>query len=328
MVLTSHSVFERVLSSARQTSTPAGRKITFQAMGTPCQIVFSAASPAGGDYFVQEALRWVADFEAKYSRFIPDSLIGRINQSAGREWIEIDPETQQLFGLCQELSFMTGGAFDVTALPLIKLWNWKATPPVVPDESAIRAARELVGWSKVQRRAGAVFLPRRGMSIDLGGVGKEYAVDLVVQLAHEHGLKSGLVDFGQDIRVFGTPPDKPAWHIGLQDPQNPARCWTGVAAVDVAVATSGDYLRLFEVNGKRYGHIIDPRTGVPVDNGCRAVSVVAPSCTIAGILSTTAFILGPQEGLRLIEGYLGAEGCILTHDKRYETKRFHEYLTH
>ncbi|MBI2929049.1 MAG: FAD:protein FMN transferase [Verrucomicrobia bacterium] len=328
MVLNSRGVLARVQGSVQQTATAAGRKVMFRAMGTTCQIVFNAPSPAAGDYFVQEAVRWVADFEAKYSRFLPDSLISRINQRAGRECAAVDPETQQLFALCQELSFMTGGAFDATALPFIKLWDWQANPPTIPDAAAIRAARELVGWSKVQCRPGAVFLPRAGMSLDLGGIGKEYAVDRVVHLALEHGLKSALVDFGQDIRVFGTPLDKPAWHIGLQDPQDPARCWTGVAARDVAVATSGDYLRKCEINGQRYGHIIDPRTGSPVANGCRAVSVIAPTCTIAGALSTTAFVLGPQEGLRLIEGYLGAEGCVLTDTKRYETRRFHEYLTH
>lgn len=328
MVLSASSVFERVRASARCQTTPAGRQLTFEAMGTSCRVTFTPPSAAVGDRFIAEVLQWVAAFEAKYSRFLPDSLIGRINQSAGREWVEIDPETQQLLALCQELHFITRGAFDVTALPLIRLWNWKARPPALPEPEAIAAARELVGWPKLQRRDGQVFLPQAGMSLDLGGVGKEYAVDRVVQLAASFGIRSALVDFGQDLRVLGTPPDKPAWHIGLQDPQAPARCWTGVAAVDLAVATSGDYLRRFELHGKRYGHIIDPRTGYPVDNGCRAVSVIAPSCTVAGVLSTTAFILGPGEGLPLMENYPGAEGCILTETKRYETTRFHEYLTH
>lgn len=328
MVLNASSVFERVRASARCETTAAGRQLAFEAMGTSCRVTFTPPAAAVGDHFIAEVLRWVAAFEAKYSRFLPDSLIGRINQSAGREWVEIDPETQQLLALCQELHFITRGAFDVTALPLIRLWDWQAQPPTLPKPEAVAAARELVGLPKLQRRNGQVFLPRAGMSLDLGGVGKEYAVDRVVQLAASFGIRSALVDFGQDLRVLGAPPDKPAWHIGLQDPQAPARCWTGVAAVDVAVATSGDYLRRFELRGKRYGHIIDPRTGYPVDNGCRAVSVIAPSCTVAGVLSTTAFILGPQEGLALIEHYHGAEGCILTETKRYETTRFHEYRTH
>jgi thiamine biosynthesis lipoprotein len=239
----------------------------------------------------------------------------------------VDEETDRIFALCQELFFLTRGAFDPTAMPLIKLWNWKATPPVIPTDAEIESAKQLVGWSKVQRRKGAIFLPRAGMSIDLGGIGKEYAVDRVTQIAAQHGIENVLVDFGQDLAMRGNPPSKPAWHIGLEDPANPGKCWTSLAVKDKAVATSGDYLRHFQINGRRYGHIIDPRSGYPVDNGCRAVSVIAPTCTVAGILSTTAFILGPTEGLNLIGNYMGADGCIITDNSRHETRKFHEYVT-
>ena len=281
-----------------------------------------------GEQFKSAVVDWVAGFEARYSRFIPESLVSQINQAAGKNWTEVDEETDRIFALCHELVFLTRGAFDPTALPLIRLWNWKASPPVIPTDEQIRAAKELVGWSKIQRRKGAIFLPQAGMSLDLGGVGKEYAVDRVTQLAAQHGIANVLVDFGQDLCMRGAPAGKPAWHIGLEDPANPGKCWTGLAIKDKAVATSGDYLRNFTINGRRYGHIIDPRSGYPVDNGCRAVSVIAPTCTIAGILSTTAFILGPTEGLNLIGNYLGAAGCISTDKSRYETRRFHEYVTH
>jgi len=166
------------------------------------------------------------------------------------------------------------------------------------------------------------------MSLDLGGIGKEYAVDRVTLMAGRHGIANVLVDFGQDLCMRGTPTGKPAWHIGLEDPTNPGKSWAGVAIKDRAVATSGDYLRHCTINGRRFGHIIDPRSGQPVDNSCRAVSVIAPTCTLAGILSTTAFILGPTEGLNLIGTQMGADGCITTDNSRYETRRFHEYVTH
>jgi len=238
--------------------------------------------------------------------------------------VEVDEQTEQILGFCHGLYFFTHGAFDPTALPLIKLWDWKANR--VPDDAAIQAARELTDWNKVQRRHGAVYLPRAGMSLDLGGIGKEYAVDRVLQLAQEHGLNSALVDFGQDLRVHGLPADKPAWHIGLDDPKQPGKCWASLAVKDKAVATSGDYLRHFTQGGRRYGHIIDPRSGYPVDNGCLAATVIAPTCTVAGILSTTAFILGAKEGLRLIESYFGAAGCITTNNSLHQTKNIYEYL--
>jgi thiamine biosynthesis lipoprotein len=329
MVLSTPSVFDRINASVTEVPVAGGRKFTFRAMGTLCQVTFYATrSRVAGEQFKAATIRWVAEFEARYSRFLPDSLISLINQSAGQNWVELDEEADRLFALCQELFFLTKGAFDPTAMPLIKLWNWKANPPVVPTDGAIAAAKQLAGWSKVQRRKGAIYLPRDGMSVDLGGIGKEYAVDRVMQLAAQHDLTNVLVDFGQDLSMRGAPPSKPAWHIGLEDPSKSGKCWVSLAVKDRAVATSGDYLRNFQINGRRYGHIIDPRTGYPVDNGCRAVSVIAPNCTIAGILSTSAFILGPTEGLNLIGNYMDADGCIITDNTRHETRKFHEYVTH
>lgn len=322
------SVRERILRSATLTTAAGFDKLTFHAMGTICRVQFQTPNAGASRAFQYAVLDWVTQFEVKYSRFLADSLISRINAAAGEHWVEVDAETQALLKFCGEMHFLTRGAFDPTALPLIKLWNWKANPPVIPTDAQLRAALELCGWNKVERRPCGVFLPCPVMSLDLAGVGKEYAVDCVVQLAAPHGIANVLVDFGQDLAVRGTPTGKPAWHIGLEDPASPGKCWAGLAVKDRAVATSGDYLRYFTINGRRYGHILDPRTGYPVDNGCLAVSVIAPSCTVAGILSTTAFILGPTEGLKLISNHMGADGCITTNNSRHETRRFHEYVTH
>jgi thiamine biosynthesis lipoprotein len=321
------SVYERIKRSAQSTASAGFYRLTFHAMNTSCGVQFRTLEPALARDFQTEVLRWVAGFEARYSRFIEDSLISRINAAAGREWVEVDEETDALLTLCQEMNFFSRGVFDPTSLPLIRIWNWKASPPVIPDDAAIRAARELTGWRKVQRRPGAIFLPREGMCLDLGGIGKEYAVDRVLTLALQRGLPNVLVDFGNDVRVHGLPPGKPAWHIGLDDPRNPGRCWTGVAVTDHAVATSGDYIRHFTRDGRRFGHIIDPRSGFPVSNNCLSVSVIAPSCTIAGILSTSAFVLGPKDGLSLISLCPGAEGCITTETSRVSTPRFQAYAT-
>jgi thiamine biosynthesis lipoprotein len=149
---------------------------------------------------------------------------------------------------------------------------------------------------------------------------------MAVSMAVQHGVENVLIDFGQDIRVHGKPPGRPAWHVGLENPKNPGSCWGGVAVTNHAVASSGDYLRHFVQGGRRYGHILDPRTGYPVNNGCLAVSVVAPTCTVAGILTTSAFILGAQEGYQLINGYHGASGAIITEQTTIITPRFNEYL--
>jgi thiamine biosynthesis lipoprotein len=327
MVLTqAQTVRERVHHSAVVREENGLIQLTFLAMGTRCRVLLAAPSRAAADACLGALLDRIADFEARYSRFLDDSLISRINAAAGRHWVEVDPETDRLLGLCGDLFFFTRGSFDPTALPLIRLWNWKANPAVVPADESVRRARELVGWNKVQRRPGAIFLPQPGMCLDLGGIGKEYAVDLAIALAAEHGIENVFVDFGQDIRVQGRPPGRPAWHVGLENPRSPGSCWASVAVQDHAVASSGDYLRHFVHEGRRYGHIIDPRHGYPVASGCLAVSVVAPTCTIAGILSTTAFILGPQEGFQLINSYHGASGAVIAEHGNLITPRFYEHL--
>jgi thiamine biosynthesis lipoprotein len=331
MVLTAHdstaAVYERVKSSAQTSVTGDFHKLSFQAMNTLCRVHFRTTSASLARQLQNEVLQWVSWFEARYSRFIPDSLIGRINAAAGKTWVDVDPETDALFNLCQEMIFFTRGVFDPTSLPLIRLWNWKANPPVLPDTAAIEAARQQVGWRRIQRKPGSIFLPREGMCLDLGGIGKEYAVDRVLTLVLQRGVQSVLVDFGADVRVHGEPPEQGAWHIGLEDPKNPGHVWTGVAVTNHAVATSGDYLRHFMHQGRRYGHIVDPRTGYPVNNGILSVSVIAPHCTVAGILSTSVFVLGPKEGTDLISLCPGAEGCITTETNRFQTKGFHAYTT-
>lgn len=326
MVLMQQSVFDRIKVSAQETFRNGVRTLTFRAMGTQCRISYTASSRSNHD-FGSEALHWASDFETRYSRFIPESLVSEINRQAGREWVEIDSETERIFALCDEAHFLTRGVFDPTSLPLIQLWNWKADPPVIPSKTMIESALELVGWRKVQRSKGRIFLPREGMSIDLGGIGKEYAVDRVVQLAMQKGITSILVDFGQDVFALGEPADgRKAWHIGLEDPKSPGKCWAGVSAKNQAVATSGDYYRRFEINGRRFGHILDVRTGEPVDNGCCAVSVIAPTCTAAGILSTAVFVLGPEEGIRLIDASYQTEGCVLMETTKIPSRRFYDYV--
>lgn len=319
-------IIRRVFDSARTAARDGGQEVTFKALGTTCRILVGGSAVSAAPFF-RAALNWVAAFEAKYSRFLGESLVSRINRAAGEDWVALDPESERLFGLCHELNFQSRGIFDPTSLPVTALWNWKEPRTSLPTDEEVAAALALVGWRQVQRAPGKIRLPRRGMSLDLGGMGKEYAVDQIVLLAGRSGFGSVLADFGADLRTAGPPPDhRPAWHIGLENPQKPGTCWTGLAIREAAVATSGDYIRKFELNGRRYGHIVDPRTGKPVAHGVRSVSVIAPSCTQAGFLSTAAFVLGPQEGLRLIESTAGAAGAIVTENQIFQSHRFHELV--
>jgi thiamine biosynthesis lipoprotein len=303
------------------------RKLSFPAIGTNCAVQYHA--PGGETQaigFERAAVGWVQAFEAKYSRFRPDSLVSRINAAAGNAWVEVDAEMEQLLRLCDTLHFMTQGVLDPTSLPLIRLWNWKTETPRVPSAEEISGAMCLVGWKKVQRSPGKIFLPEAGMALDFGGFGKEYAVDIVAQLALDHGIANVLVDFGHDLRALGAPPGRPAWHIGLEDPTRPGTSSVSVGLTGKGIASSGDYIRGFTFNGRRFGHIIDPRTGSPVANGCTQATVIAGTCLQAGVLSTTAFVLGVPKGIDFIQACPGAEGLLITAKTRAQTRGFYNYV--
>jgi thiamine biosynthesis lipoprotein len=288
------------------------RRVEFRALGTPCAIQFRHPDDKTARVFLAAALGWLSRFEAKFSRFQSASVISKINAAAEREWVQVDAETEHLLDLAADLHRLTEGILDPTMLPLLKVWDWKTVHTQLPDRAAIEAARALTGWTKVQRKPGQVFLPEVGMGLDFGGFGKEFAVDQLVAIAREHGIQDALIDLGRDIFGMGGNGQHPFWHVGLEDARQPGACWGGLAVSNYAVAASGDSLRRFEFNGVRYGHILDPRTGWPVANGMRGVSVLAPTCLQAGIYSTALFVLGPKDGLRFAACARDVEASIQT----------------
>lgn len=320
---------QRAPSPEHCTSSAAAglHRLTFHAMGTTCEVQYACDEPAVASTFERAVVRWVQLFEAKYSRFRSDSLVSQINAAAGREWIAIDSEMEQMLKLCDTLYAVTQGILDPTLLPLMRLWNYKAEHPTIPDDTIIAATLKLIGWPRVERKPGKIFLPLAGMALDFGGFGKEYAVDVVAQIAGDHGIKDVLLDFGHDLRGLGKPPGRPAWHIGLEDPRQPGMSAASIALVgNRGIASSGDYIRRFTIGGRRYGHIIDPRTGRPVANSCVQATVIAGTCLHAGLLSTTAFILGAQKGIEFIQSFPGAEGLIVTDNARAQTRGFFNYV--
>ncbi len=320
------SVLNRVRESVQVETRGDFHRVRCRAMSTPVNIVFAASRATAAEEFGRAAIEWIARFEARYSRFLPESIVGQINARGGGDYLELDEETDQLLSLCAEMHRLTRGVFDAAALPLLRIWDWKADPPRIPSESAILAAREISGWEKVQRRPRAIRLPMAGMGIDLGGIGKEYAVDQLVAMARQFVISDVMIDIGQDIRVSGHAAGKDAWYIGLEEPDRTGEVWTAVRLTDQAIATSGDYARSFTIGGRRYGHILDPRSGMPVSNSCEAVSVIASSCVLAGILSTAGFILGAAEGLELIRQQREAEACMTTQVARHQTRGFSSYV--
>jgi thiamine biosynthesis lipoprotein len=301
------------------------RRLDFRALGTHCVIQFRQRDERAALSFAAEALGWLGNFEAKFSRFRPDSIVSRVNAAAGREWVQVDTEMDRLLDIAEGLHNLTDGILDATMLPLQRVWDWKTVHEKLPEAADIKRALSLTGWRKVQRRLGAVFLPAEGMGLDFGGFGKELAVDRLAQLARSRGIKDALIDLGRDIYAMGGNGIHPFWHVGIEDARKPGTCWGGLALSDRAVSSSGDYARFFMHGGVRYGHILDPRTGWPVTNGLRSVTVISQSCLEAGVFSTAVFVLGARDGIDFASRTKGVEVCAQREDRMDTTPNFNRW---
>ena len=239
----------------------------------------------------EAAIADVRRIEAKYSRYLPDSVTTRINDAAGGKAVAIDAETAALLRYADHCFDLSGGRFDVTSGVLRRAWDFKRKPPQLPAATALADATRLVDWASVEWSGECIRLPRVGMEIDFGGIGKEYAADRAATICIDHGIRHGLVNLAGDVRVLGPQPDGTPWRAGIRHPRVDG---VAIAAFDLAeggLATSGDYERYFDLGGKRYCHILDPRTGRPVTHW-QSVSVAAPLCVVAGSCATIAMLRG------------------------------------
>ena len=277
-------------------------RTTFRAMASDNELQLFAATEARARAVAAAAIADVARIEAKYSRYRDDSDTARINRAAGRAAVAIDAETAALLAYADRCFTLSGGLFDLTSGALRRVWNFRRAPPRVPDARALEAARALIGWTEVEWDERTIRLPRAGMEIDFGGIGKEYAADRVATIVTEQGIAHGLVNLGGDVRVIGPQPDGTPWRIGIRHPRKEGAAAAAVTLDSGAVATSGDYERYFEIDGRRYCHILNPRTGMPAAHW-QSVSVIAPLCIVAGSCSTIA-MLREQEG----EAFLREQG--------------------
>jgi len=263
---------------------------TFRAMAAEHEIQLAAPDIDRARRAADAAIADVMRIEAKYSRYRDDSVTSRINGAAGGEEVAIDAETAALLRYADECYGLSGGLFDITSGVLRRVWDFRRDPPVLPTPAELASAVALVGWREVEWTAKAIRLPRAGMQIDFGGIGKEYAADRVATICLEHGMRHGLVNLGGDIRAIGPQADGTPWRVGIRHPRVQDAAVAGFDLTAGALATSGDYERYFEIAGQRYCHILNPKTGMPV-RYWQSVSVVSPLCVVAGSCATIAMLL-------------------------------------
>ena len=278
---------------------------SFPLMGSDCQLTLHADNEARADQIANIATAEAWRIESKYSRFRDDSTLSEINRAASRgESIEIDDETAQLFDYAASAFQLSGGLFDISSGVLRRVWDFSTAE--LPLPSAVESILPLIGLQKITRDEMQLRFAIPGMELDFGGIGKEYAADRCADICNEMGITSGLIDFGGDMRAIGTQPDGKPWQIGIRHPGNPVTSLGTIQLTSGAVATSGNYERYIEAGGKRYCHILDPRTGWPV-SGLASVTVVADHCLLAGTLSTIAMLKGSAGKEWLLE--LGVQHC-------------------
>ncbi len=260
-------------------------------MASKNEIMLFAPSAEEAESASAVAIGEVKRIERKYSRYREDSILSLINRRAAVETMEVDAETAALLDYGQTVHEQSEGAFDVTSGVLRRAWDFHAAEPRVPHPGALAELLPLVGWSKVQWQRPYLRLPQAGCELDLGGLGKEYAADRAVALLTRRGVRHGLVNLGGDVRAFGGQPDGSPWRVAIAHPRHPDRLLASIALSEGALATSGDYERYFEIDGRRFSHLLDPRSGWPVEH-LQAASVMAPLAIVAGSLASIAMLRG------------------------------------
>ncbi len=282
-------------------------------MGSLVEVSAWSESESAASEAFEHVFREFDRLDALLSVWKDDSDASRINAAAGKAPVKVSGETIDVLSIAHDISAQTGGKFDITFGALADIWKFDHDQDnSIPDRAAIERRLPLVNYEDVivDRAAGTAFIRRPGMRIHLGGIGKGYAVDRAVALLKQRGLRDFMIQFGGDLYVAGTNGGKP-WKLGIADPRGSHDPFATIEISDGTFSTSGDYERAFVKDGVRYHHILDPDRGEPA-RGCRSVTLVTNRAVVADALAKGVFILGPTEGMALIEKLPDVEGVIVS----------------
>lgn len=290
-------------------------------MGTAVEIKVMAKSEAAAKESVYAAFNEIARIEDVLSAYKPYSEISMLNKKGAEN---VSDEVIRLIKKSQYFSEISGGAFDITVLPVIKLWKYYGKTGKMPPKQKIEAAGKLMGWQDIliDEKNEKISFAKKRMEIDLGGIAKGYAVDRAVEVLKENGIKAGMVNAGGDIRCFG----KKTWRIALQNPRDEKDYITVLKIKDKAVTTSGDYERYFLLDKNKISHIINPLTGYSAEESISA-TVIAENAIDADALATAVFVQGVPKGIELIKKHAAPAECLIIDKNRkiYKTTGFDSY---
>ncbi len=248
-----------------------------------------------------------------------NSEVIQVNSNAGKKFTKVSDDTFYVVEKGKYFSELSGGKFDISIGPLVKLWNIGTEEAKVPEQWQIDEKKSLVDYNSVllDSKGKSIMLKKKGMMLDLGGIAKGYAADEVTKILKENNVKHAIINLGGNILAYGNKPGGSKWRIGIQKPFSSKGNYVGVVSViNKAVVTSGIYERYFKEKGKTYHHILDPETGYPVENNLMSVTIITDKAIDADSLSTSAFAMGLEEGFSLIEKLDNTEAIFITKDSK------------
>ena len=284
-------------------------------LGSPFEITVIATDSIQGNEFATMAIDEVKRIENLISDWIPTTQISKVNQNSGIQPVKVDNEVYELVERAIKVSKLTNGAFDISYASMDKIWKFDGSMKTMPTPEAIKKSVEKVGYQNIilNPKDTTLFLKNTGMKLGLGGIGQGYIADKIKALLQSKGCTSGIINVSGDINTWGKQLDGKPWTIGIVNPMNKNKVFATFPLDDSAVETSGSYEKFVTFNGKRYSHIIDPRTGYPAQ-GIVSISVFAKQTEIADALATGVFVLGVEVGLDLVNQLKGIE-CVIVDDK-------------
>lgn len=275
----------------------------FRSMGTLARLTLG---PEYADRLesATEQVRAIFDrLESEMSAYRPASAVNELARNAGAAPVAVSEDTYRVLSLGKDFGGLSSGTFDITAAPLVRLWGFSGAPApmAAPADESIREVLKLVDYRRLELREGTAFLPAEGMALDVGGIAKGYAVDRAYDYCLSAGIRDFLIDFSGNVRAAGSPSRREGWQIGVRDPFDASRMIGAIALpAGLAVATSGSYERFVDIAGKRFSHIINPRTGYPATDTA-SVTVLSSDAATADALSTAFFIAGPEQAPELLK---------------------------
>jgi thiamine biosynthesis lipoprotein len=272
-------------------------------MGTVCEVTVVTERVGKAETAISKAFQEILELERVMSSYRSDSELSRLNAQAEKSPVPVSPRLFEVLSDSRQYAVLTQNAFDPTVESLIRIWDFRGEGRI-PLKREIKEALRKVGSEKMvlNNDSRTVYFRENGVGIDLGGIGKGYALDRAALYLKKEGFSNALLNFGGEILVLGHGPEGEGWKIEVADPQDRTQGVVFFYATDVAISTSGNSERFVEVNGEKYGHILDPRSGYPVEFS-GSVTVVSPSATEADALSTALFVMGEREGLKWLKKF-------------------------